>query len=271
MTDIDLPPLPSARFEITPTESDVAFFAANGFVSVPRITTDEEVEWLGVAYDLLFEQKAGAFQGGYFDLARSYDAEGDDLLPQVLSPEHRFPQLRDTLYFRNARCMAAALLEVDVAALHGWGHMISKPAHRGHETPWHQDEAYWPADKTYTAVGAWMPLDDASVESGCLKFVPGSHRGPVLSHHHIGDDPRVHGLEADQPDTTGAVAVPIPAGAATFHHPRMIHYAGPNTTDQPRRAYANEFQLAPVAADIVAERPWLDEGRRAWEARTITR
>ena len=68
-----------------------------------------------------------------------------------------------------------------------------------------------------------------------------------------------------------AVAVPIPACAATFHHPRMIHYAGPNTTSQPRRAYANEFQLTPVAAEVVPERPWLDEGREAWDARTITR
>jgi len=271
MTDVDLPPLPSARFELIPTEADVAFFADNGFVSVPRITTDEEVEWLGLVYDLLFEEKVGGFRGGYFDLARSYDAEGEDVLPQVLAPEHRFPQLRDTVYFRNARLMASALLGVDEAVLRGWGHMILKPAHRGHETPWHQDEAYWTADHSYAAVGAWMPLDDASVESGCLHFVPGSHRGPVLSHHHIGNDPRVHGLEADEPDTTGAVAVPIPPGAATFHHPRMIHYAGPNSTDQPRRAYANEFQLAPVAAEGAAERPWLDEGRKAWEARTISR
>ena len=233
MTDVDLPPLPSARFEITPTEADVAFFAANGFVSVPRITTDEEVEWLGVAYDLLFEQKVGAFEGGYFDLARSYDAEGDDLLPQVLSPEHRFPQLRDSVYFRNARRMASALLGVDEAVLHGWGHMILKPAHRGHETPWHQDEAYWPADKAYTAVGAWMPLDDASVESGCLHFLPGSHRGPVLlAPPHRTTTRGCTGSRPTQPDTTGAVAVPIPAGAATFHHPRMIHYAGPNTTDR---------------------------------------
>jgi len=33
----------------------------------------------------------------------------------------------------------------------------------------------------------------------------------------------------------------------------------------------DEFQLAPVAADVVDQRPWLDEGRRAWDARTITR
>ncbi|HMK12512.1 MAG TPA: phytanoyl-CoA dioxygenase family protein, partial [Acidimicrobiales bacterium] len=251
MPEEALPPFPTATFQLEPTSEQVEHFAANGFVSVPRITTDEEVEWLGVVYDLLFEKKAGAFKGGYFDLARAYDAEGDDLLPQVLSPEHRFPQLRETVYVRNARRMASALLGVDETSLHGWGHMILKPAMRGHETPWHQDEAYWPADKAYTAVGAWMPLDDASIESGCLHFVPGSHRGPVLSHHHIGDDPSVHGLEADDADTTGAVAVPIPAGAATFHHPRMIHYAGPNTTSRARRAYANEFQLAPVEAEIV--------------------
>jgi hypothetical protein len=270
MTD-DLPPLPTAAFEVTPTADDVAFFAENGYLSVPRITTDEEVEWLGLLYDLLFDEKVGGFKGGYFDLARPYDADGDDLLPQVLAPEHRFQQLRSTVYFRNARRMASALLGVDEESLHGWGHMILKPARRGHETPWHQDEAYWTADHSYAAVGAWMPLDDASVESGCLHFVPGSHLGPVLAHHHIGNDPAVHGLEADAPDTTTAVAVPIPAGAATFHHPRMIHYAGPNTTPQQRRAYANEFQLAPAAAEVVAERPWLDEGRKAWDARTINR
>jgi len=271
MTGVDLPPLPTARFELIPTAADIAFFVDNGFVSVPRITTDEEVEWLGLVYDLLFQERTGTFKGGYFDLARPYDAEGDDLLPQVLAPEHRFPQLRESVYFRNARRMAAALLGVDESLLHGWGHMILKPPRRGHETPWHQDEAYWTADHSYAAVGAWMPLDEASVESGCLHFVPGSHRGPVLSHHHIGYDPAVHGLEADDPDTTGAVAVPIRSGAATFHHPRMIHFAGPNTTDQPRRAYANEFQLAPVAAEGVDERPWIAEGRKAWEARTITR
>jgi len=271
MTDVDLPPLPPARFDIEPTAEQVAFFAENGYLSVPRITTDEEVEWLGVVYDLLFEEKSGTFKGGYFDLARPYDAEGDDLLPQVLAPEHRFPQLRETVYLRNARRMASALLGVDEAVLHVWGHMILKPARRGHETPWHQDEAYWTSDHSYAAVGAWMPLDDASIESGCLHFVPGSHLGPVLSHHHIGHDPSVHGLEADDADTTSEVAVPIPAGAATFHHPRMIHYAGPNTTAQQRRAYANEFQLAPVPSEVVNERPWLDEGRKAWDARTITR
>ena len=34
---------------------------------------------------------------------------------------------------------------------------------------------------------------------------------------------------------------------------------------------SERFELIPTAADVVAERPWLDEGRKAWEARTTTR
>jgi hypothetical protein len=192
----------------------VAFFAANGFVSVPRITTDEEVEWLGVAYDLLFEQKVGAFEGGYFDLARSYDAEGDDVLPQVLAPEHRFPQLRDTVYFRNARHMASALLGVDEAVLQGWGHMILKPARRGHETPWHQDEAYWPADKAYTAVGV-DALDDVGPERvPPLRAGLPSRAGPVAPHIRASRVCTGSSRPARRPRGRDA----DPGGAATFHH-----------------------------------------------------
>ncbi len=76
MTAVDLPPLPAATFDLVPTDEQVAFFAENGYLSVPRITTDEEVEWLSLVYDLLFDAKVGGFEGGYFDLARPYGRGG---------------------------------------------------------------------------------------------------------------------------------------------------------------------------------------------------
>ena len=118
MTDVDLPPLPSARFEMTPTESDVAFFVADGFVSVPRITTDEEVEWLGVAYDLLFEQKVGVFAGGYFDLAGSYDA-GATMYCDKCSRWSIASHSSATAVLPQRRRMASALLGADEAVLYG--------------------------------------------------------------------------------------------------------------------------------------------------------
>lgn len=255
--------------DVHPTADDVAFFRENGYLRVERITTDEEVEWLGRRYDELFEERRGAFPGGYFDLSRPYDADGADLLPQILMPELKVPEIRETSFHRNGLRFAAALLDVPEADLNAWGHMILKPARVGHETPWHQDEAYWEPTKSYTAVAIWMPLDPATVESGCLQFVPGSHRGAVLNHRHIGDDPTVHGLWTDEADASTAVASPLDPGGATFHHPRTLHYAGPNRSERDRRAWATEFQLPPVTVDPPAHRPWVAAGHDEWEKRPV--
>ena len=101
-----------------------------------------------------------------------------------------------------------------------------------------------------------MPLDDADVDNGCLWFVPGSHRGDVLAHRHLGDDPAVHILElVDEVDTSAAVPVPLRPAATSFHHPRTLHSRVPNTTDRTRRAWANEFQIAPITLEVPADRP----------------
>jgi len=95
-------------------------------------------------------------------------------------------------------------------------------------------------------------------------FLPGSHLAPVLPHRHMNDDPAVAVLElVDDIDTSAAVPAPLPAGGISFHHPRTLHYAGPNTTDRPRRAWANEYQSAPIMLDVPANRPWVIEGRKA--------
>jgi ectoine hydroxylase-related dioxygenase (phytanoyl-CoA dioxygenase family) len=260
---------PRSAFGCAIEPSQVAAFREDGFTWVERIAPDEELAWLGAVYDLLFGQRAQPVPGGYFDLARPYDSEGEDQLPQILAPEVAVPALRKTAFWRNGRAIAAALLGVDAKDLRGWGHMIRKPAHIGAPLPWHQDEAYWDAAFDYVALGSWMPLDPATAESGCLKFLPGSHRGDVRAHRHVGDDPNVHALVTDDVDAAPAVAVPLAPGGATFHHCRMLHSSGPNTSPRVRRAWANEWQLPPTKRAEPAVRPWLDAGRRAWESRRI--
>ena len=213
-------PRPTAELVVEASADMVEEFRTHGFTSVERITTDEEVDWLRGVFDDLYGARVA---GGYFDLARPYDGDGADLLPQALFPERAIPALRDTTYVRNARRIAAALLDADGDDLDVWGHMIDKPPHTGHETPWHQDEAYWDPTQRFHAVGAWMPLDDCDEGNGCMTFLPGSHRGDVLPHRHIADDPAVHGLQfAVDVDVAGAVSVPLRAGGATFHHPRHL-------------------------------------------------
>ena len=89
-------------------------------------------------------------------------------------------------------------------------------------------------------------------------FVPGSHRQPMYRHRHQQDNPAIATLElVDEVDTSRAIAVPLAAGAVSFHHPRTLHYAGPNTTGVDRRAWANEFQSAPIKLAVPADRPWV--------------
>ena len=231
------------EFEVDVTDDDVAFFHANGYLSIERITTDEEVDQLRGVFDELFAPSSSS----YFDVMRPAGADGAPIFPQTIMPELRHPELRDTTYVRNARRIAARLLDLDESETTHWGHMLDKPPRYGHEAPWHQDEAYWDPTLSYHAVGAWMPLDDADVDNGCMWFVPGSHLGPLLPHQHLGGDPTIHGLELIDPvDTSTAVAVPLRAGGASFHHPRTLHFSRPNTTDRRRRAYANEFQSPPL-------------------------
>ncbi len=243
-------------FNVDVTDEQVTFFQENGYLSIPRITTDDEIEWLKGIYDKLFNDRTGEEQGRYFDLAGPRAHTGQETLPQVLGPEGQFPELRESIYFHNARRLAAKLLSVEQEKVGGGGHMILKPAHYGNETPWHQDEAYWNPEVLPHSLSVWLPLDKATLESGCMQFIPKSHKGEVRWHRHINDDPLVHGLVTDDVDPSEAVACPIPAGGATFHHCRTLHYSAPNSTDQERRAYILVFSGPPKKLDKPDDRPW---------------
>jgi len=260
---------PEVAFEASVEGRQVEEFHERGFLAVEKITSGEELAWLAEVYDALFADKRGAFRGGYFDLARPYESEGPDLLPQVLTPEVAVPALRETAFWRNGRAMAARLLAADPGALQGWGHMILKPPRIGESLPWHQDEAYWDPAFDYRALGCWMTLDSATEESGCMRFIPGSHRGDVRAHGHIGGDPTVHGLETHAVDEALAAVVPVEPGGAVFHHCRMVHSSLPNRSESVRRGYANEWQLAPERREVPYERPWVLAGKQAWDSRRV--
>ena len=57
-----------------------------------------------------------------------------------------------------------------------WGSSVfCKPAGTGRAVPWHQDGHYWPI-RPLATTSCWIAFDDATVENGCLRALPGSHR-----------------------------------------------------------------------------------------------
>lgn len=226
---------------ITVSEEEVAFFRREGYLSIDRITTDDEVATMREAYDQIFAQRAGREEGMEFDLAGTDEEGAEATLPQILEPRNYSPALRDSLYEANALAIARQLLGPEVGP--GGAHAILKPARIGSPTPWHQDEAYWGPGGNYLSISVWMPLQEATLENGCMQFIPGSHESEVMPHHHIDNNPRIHGLEIDAGhlDLSRAAVCELPPGGATFHYSRTCHYTSPNVSDQPRRAFVLGF------------------------------
>jgi ectoine hydroxylase-related dioxygenase (phytanoyl-CoA dioxygenase family) len=236
------------------SEEQIASFHRDGYLAISAITTQEEIERVKSIYDQLFQRRAGRDDGYQFDLAGTDEDEREAVLPQILEPVRYAPELNDILLRANAASMARQLLGPGAKPL--GEHAIFKPAKIGAETPWHQDEAYWEEDFDFSSLSVWMPLQEATIENGCMQFIPGSHKLEVQSHQTIHNDPRIHGLVVDKVDPSTAVKCPLPAGGATFHHCRTLHYTGPNVSDIPRRAYILIFGLEPTPRNVPRNFYW---------------
>ena len=94
---------------------------------------------------------------------------------------------------------------------------------------WHQDTAY--CDIRPIVVIAALALSDCSEEAGCLRVIPGSHRGALLPHReHFGSDSLLtREQQIDAPiDEDAAVSLPMAAGEAVFFNNAICHSSGPN-------------------------------------------
>jgi ectoine hydroxylase-related dioxygenase (phytanoyl-CoA dioxygenase family) len=252
---------------ITLSTEQIESYHRDGYLVLPAITTPEEVAGLREIYDRLFATEAGRKEGDHLDLS-SADEDGQAaVLPQILNPSKYAPELIDTIFRANAQAIARQLLG-DEAEYRG-DHAIRKSPHGEAPTPWHQDEAYWEPDIEYNELSIWIPLQEATIENGCMQFVPGTNSQDVLPHHPIGNDPRVIGLEVDDAEerSKGGVACPIPAGGATIHASRTLHYTGPNRSDGPRRAYIIMFGAPRKQRAVARDFYWLRQQQTKWQER----
>ena len=65
--------------------------------------------------------------------------------------------------------------------------LISKEGGSTVETPWHQDQSYWLDMTDKRALSFWFPMEDASIDNGCMWFIRGSHKGGLLPHRPVAE------------------------------------------------------------------------------------
>ena len=120
---------------------------------------------------------------------------------------------------------------------------FAKPAVNGKKTPWHQDGEYWPLRPLATCT-VWLAIDEATVENGCLKFMPGSHKRKELRPHRTNKDPNFtlhQELLESEYDDDKAVPLELEAGQMSLHDVYLLHGSEANDSGKPRRGMTMRF------------------------------
>jgi hypothetical protein len=248
------------------TAEQVQSYADNGHLKVDGVTTPREILEMRTIIQKLFKDRIGEKEGAYGELIAGAEQPEEANSPQILSLVNYAPRLHQTRCFQNALAIAEQLL--GEGARFFLDLSIMKAARVGEATPWHQDAAYRDPRFEYNELAIWVPLQDVTAESGCLRFVSGSHKNPLLDHHSMNDDSSSQALECvGSFDKSAAVTYPLSVGACTIHHPGTLHCSGPNLSDEPRYAYIMVFATVPKPAAEPKAFPWLDRRETAPQAR----
>jgi len=115
---------------------------------------------------------------------------------------------------------------------------IFKPPRIGGEVYCHQDSTFLYTDPE-SCIGFWFALEDATVENGCMHFIPGGHKGPLKELHYRADDGQMTFKTLDDtPWPEGAtVAAEAKTGTLVIFDGRAPHLSGPNLSEKSRHAY----------------------------------
>jgi hypothetical protein len=117
-----------------------------------------------------------------------------------------------------------------------WGaSFFAKKPHDPGYVSWHTDSFFYgfePAD----TLSAWLAFNASTIEAGCVKYIPGTHKGPPAVHEikpHKNNLIPI-GQTVIDVDEDRAVDAVLQAGEIVFHHESVVHGSAPNNADHPR-------------------------------------
>lgn len=116
-----------------------------------------------------------------------------------------------------------------------------KPPEVGGPKPVHQDNFYFGCDDPDGLVTAWIAMDDATVENGCLFFGEGTNRGPIYPHVAPPGRPFDLQLSPEEAGRHPMTPAPVPKGGVSFHHGNTLHQSSDNRSTRWRRAVAIHY------------------------------
>ncbi|MBW3625773.1 MAG: phytanoyl-CoA dioxygenase family protein [Armatimonadetes bacterium] len=216
------------RFGFRPDE--IQFYRENGYVLAEGVFSPEEAAYLreethALSQRLVEANAPGVVFGGWGSAAKVTD------LPRELLHCHNV-QYQSAAFARvivdpRLTDRAADLIGPNVQLHHT--KMFIKPPEKGAPFPMHQDVPYFPHEK-HSMIAAILHFDDAPLEKGCVRVVPGSHRLGPQEHLTEGG---FH-LPVERFPVSEATPCPAKAGDVLFFSYLTIHGSGVNTSGEAR-------------------------------------
>jgi len=231
------------------TPKQVQFFVDEGYLVVPDLLREDEIQEMRADIVALARGKyeCKSIQPLPADMS---DEEAIRNILCVHQPHHISPVIEKYIQHPN---VCGILSQITAAHLAYWDgsvkcmqsmFFVKPPGFQGQA--WHQDEIYIPT-RDRSLIGAWMALDDATVENGCLWIIPGSHRTGYLypQRPHNNPDEFDSAPESYGFDESVEIPVEVKTGAVVFFNGYLLHRSKKNRSTQCyRRVLVNHYMNA---------------------------
>lgn len=220
------------------SDEQISFFNENGYLAGVKLLEEWQVDQLNKELPEIMDINNPSHKLLYeFHSNESTDPE--KVLFHALGHWRLTAGFHDVLW--NPAFVIAASQLLGNRAVRFWhDQLFCKPAKHGGVVAWHQDYSYWTRTMPMQHLTAWTGLDDATVENGCLHYIPGSHKWGFLNKPVLTGE--MEGLKAfldekQQEKLKSPVPIEMKKGYATFHHPLLVHGSFENKSAVPRRAF----------------------------------
>ncbi|KAG9266074.1 phytanoyl-CoA dioxygenase domain-containing protein 1 isoform X2 [Astyanax mexicanus] len=119
-------------------------------------------------------------------------------------------------------------------------YIFKQPGIGGEVTP-HQDATFLYTEPLGRVMGVWIALEDATLDNGCLWFIPGSHKTGItrrMVRTPKGTFPLTDFIGREQSyDDNLFIPVSVKKGGAVLIHGQVVHRSAENTSDASRHVY----------------------------------
>lgn len=222
-------------------EGDVNFFRENGFLPARRLLSDAETERLRTRFYEVMDGKSAKQP----EAIRNLTGDEENIVIQIVNIWEADDTFYEYLFHPELTTAIAQLMDTDTVRV--WHDQIQyKPPHKGGPTLWHQDYPYWPVLEPADLVSAWLALEDADWENGCMCAVPRSHLWGTYNGGTVGINPDNWGPAHDPAflpagEKLEVVPCPVKAGEVMFHHCMTWHGTPPNRSERGRPGFAVHY------------------------------